>query len=66
MIDPFLPMIVETLATHPTLTAARLFHMARKRGYRGAESHFRSRVAQLRPRRTPEAYLRLRWTSPLS
>ena len=60
MIDPFLPMIVETLTTHPTLTAAKLFHMARARGYRGAESHFRSRIAQLRPRRVPEAYLRLR------
>ncbi len=62
MIDPYLPFIIETLDKYPKprLTAARLFHMARERGYRGSESHFRSRIAGLRPRRQPEAYLRLR------
>jgi len=56
MIDAYLPFIVETLAEFPKLSAVRLFRMARVRGYRGAESHFRSRIAQLRPRRTPEAH----------
>jgi len=60
MIDPYLPFIVEELAEFPRLSAARLFHMARVRGYTGAESHFRSRIAQLRPRAIPEAYLRLK------
>lgn len=58
--DPFVPMITETLAKYPTLTAQRLFVMARERGYRGGASQFRHRVSLLRPRRTPEAYLRLR------
>jgi len=59
-VDPFVPMITETLARFPTLTATRLFIMARERGYRGGASQFRYRVSLLRPRRTPEAYLRLR------
>lgn len=60
IIDPYLPFIIETLAAYPRLTAARLFHMVRARGHVGSESHFRSRIAGLRPRRTPEAYLRLK------
>jgi len=40
-------------------TAVRLEQMARARGYTGGSSHFRARVAQMRPRKTPEAYLRL-------
>ncbi len=59
ILDPYLPMIVEKLEEFPTLTAVRLLEMARVRGYTGASSHFRSRVAQMRPRKTPEAYLRL-------
>ncbi len=59
-VDAFVPMIVQTLERFPTLTAARLYVMARERGYRGSASHFRHRVSLLRPRRTAEAYLRLR------
>ena len=44
----------------PTLTAARLFDMVKARGYTGGPDHFRHRIAQLRPRRPREAYLRLR------
>ena len=44
----------------PTLTAARLFDMVTARGYTGGPDHFRHRIAQLRPRRPREAYLRLR------
>ena len=60
MIDPHVPFLLETLRQFPTLTATRLFHMVRERGYTGAESHFRARIAGLRPRKTPEAYLRLK------
>jgi len=59
-VDAFVPMIVQTLERFPTLTAARLYVMARERGYAGSASHFRHRVALLRPRRPAEAYLRLR------
>lgn len=60
IVDPYHPLIIETLAQYPTLSAARLLEMARARGYPGGASQFRSHVAQLRPRRPAEAYLRLR------
>jgi transposase len=59
-IDAYLPLIHETLAKFPTLTASRLFTMAYERGYRGSPDHFRHLVAEHRPRRPAEAYLRLR------
>ncbi|MEJ1360821.1 MAG: IS21 family transposase [Candidatus Sedimenticola sp. (ex Thyasira tokunagai)] len=58
--DPYLPFIVETLREYPTLTAARLYEMAKQRGYPGGPSQFRQRISQLRPRKQPEAYLRLK------
>ena len=58
--DPYVPFIKETLERYPRLTAARLFEMVKERGYPGAKDHFRSVVARYRPRRAPEAYLRLR------
>lgn len=60
MIDPYLPFIIDTLNEFPTLTAARLYEMAKQRGYPGAPSQFRQRISQLRPRKRPEAYLRLK------
>jgi len=60
IIDPYLPFIIETLAQYPKLTATRLYTMAQQRGYPGGPSQFRSHVAQLRPRKPSEAYLRLR------
>ena len=59
-VDPYVPLIVTTLQRFPRLTAARLYGMARERGYAGSASHFRHRVALLRPRPVAEAYLRLR------
>lgn len=59
-IDAYLPLIRETLAKFPTLTASRLHAMVRERGYRGSASHFRHLIAEQRPRRPAEAYLRLR------
>ena len=59
-IDLYLPFITETLSKYPSLTASRLHVMVQERGYCGSASHFRHLLASLRPRRTPEAYLRLR------
>ena len=59
-IDPYLPLIRQTLEKFPTLTASRLFAMMHERGYRGSPDHFRHLIALHRPRRPAEAYLRLR------
>jgi transposase len=59
-IDVYLPFIRQTLETFPTLTASRLYAMARERGYRGSPDHFRHLIACHRPRPKAEAYLRLR------
>jgi hypothetical protein len=55
-VDPYVGLIEETLERWPTLSAARLFVMARERGYTGGESQLRARVALLRPRPKAEAY----------
>jgi transposase len=59
IIDPYLPFIIEKLSQYPKLSAACLYGMVKERGYPGAASHFRQRIAQLRPKPQPEAYLRL-------
>src|SRR5271166_1743369 len=59
-IDAYLPFIRQTLETFPTLTASRLYAMARERGYRGSPDHFRHLIACHRPRPKAEGYLRLR------
>lgn len=58
--DPYVPFLLETLKTYPRLTASRLYHMVKERGYPGKEGHFRTIVARHRPPRITEAYLRLR------
>lgn len=58
--DPYLPFIIETLTKYPRICASRVFEMVRERGYPGRPDHFRSIVARVRPRRAPEAYLRLK------
>ena len=59
--DPFVPLIVKTLESYPTLSAARLFVMAKERGYPGkSEAQFRRVVSRYRPPPKTEAYLRLR------
>jgi transposase len=59
-VDPYLPLIHETLQKYPTLTASRLFAMVSERGYKGSPDHFRHVIGGLRPRPHAEAYLRLR------
>jgi transposase len=57
--EPFIPLIVETLEKHPSLTASRLYAMARDRGYTGSPDHFRRVVCWHRPRKPAEAFQRL-------
>jgi transposase len=59
-VDPYLPLILETLKMYPKLTASRLFAMVCERGYKGSPDHFRHLIACVRPRPPAEAYLRLR------
>ena len=59
-IERYLPFILQTLEKYPTLTASRLYGMVRERGYRGGADYFRRLIARHRPRRSVEAYLRLR------
>jgi transposase len=58
--DPYVVLILETLAQYPKLPASRLYAMAKERGYRGGPDHFRRVVGRHRPRPVAEAYLRLR------
>jgi transposase len=60
MVDPFVPLIRDTLAKYPRLRASRLYAMVKQRGYGGGPDHFRHVVARYRPRPVAEAYLRLR------
>ena len=60
MFDPFLPFVMETLEKFPSLTASRLYEMAKERGYPGGVDHFRHLVSFYRPRPQAEAYLRLK------
>jgi len=60
MIEPYVGFITETLTKFPSLRASRLYGMVKGRGYPGGPDHFRALIAQLRPRRPAEAYLRLR------
>ncbi len=59
-LDPFLPLVRETLTRYPKLCSTRLFEMLRPRGYTGSPVQLRRAVRQLRPGPVAEAYLRLR------
>jgi transposase len=60
MLDQFFGFIQQILEKFPKLTASRLYQMVYERGYRGGPDHFRHLIAEHRPRKTAEAYLRLR------
>jgi transposase len=60
LVDPYRSFMLETLEKYPTLAASRLHDMVCERGYTGQSSHFRHLVSTMRPRRSAEAYLRLR------
>src|SRR5690606_26283101 len=56
-LDRYKPFVHGVLEKHPRLRATRIFHMLRKRGYRGSVKTVRRYVATVRPRRPAEAYL---------
>jgi len=60
LIDDYLPFIIKTLEQYPLLCASRLYAMVVERGYQGGPDHFRHLIAEHRPRKVPEAYLRLK------
>src|ERR1035438_4349465 len=57
MLDPYLPLVRQTLEAHPRLRATRLHQMLRDRGYRGSVEQLRRGGARLRPQ-PQEAFLR--------
>lgn len=59
-LDPYLPLVRETLEQYPKLTATRIYEMLRPRGYAGSIVQLRRAVRQLRPEPRAEAFLRLR------
>ena len=61
-VDAYVPFIKETLEQWPTLRSTRIHDMLRERGFPGSPRTVREHVAQLRPRKQREAFLR---TSPL-
>jgi transposase len=58
-LDPYLPLIRDTLAQHPRLRATRLFEMVKGRGYRGSVIQLRRAVRVIRPAATATVYRRL-------
>lgn len=59
MLDPYKPLITETLEQHPRLRATRLYQMVRARGYAGSVIVVRRYVRTVRPAPQAEAYLRM-------
>jgi len=60
IIDPYLPFIKETLEKYPSLCASRLYGMVKERDYPGGPDHFRHLIAEHRPKKAAEAFLRLK------
>lgn len=60
MLDPYHEFVKSTLKEYPRLRATRLFQMLKDRGYAGSIVQLRRFIATARPRKSPEAFLRLR------
>jgi transposase len=58
-LDPYLPLIRDTLAQYPRLRATRLFEMVKSRGYPGSVVQLRRAVRLIRPAATASVYRRL-------
>ncbi len=58
-LDAYVDLIVETLKNYPDMPASRMYQIAAKHGYAGSEASMRRKVAELRPRKSSEAFLRL-------
>jgi len=63
MADPFVRFIVEQLEKYEGLCSSRLFEMVKERGYLGGADHFRRVVGRYRPRKSAEAFMRLKTLS---
>jgi transposase len=59
LLDPYKPLVLETLDQHPRLRATRLFEMLRTRGFLGSVQQVRRFVKVVRPRGPRDAFLRL-------
>jgi transposase len=58
-LDPYLPLIRDTLAQYPRLRATRLLEMVKGRGYTGSVVQLRRAVRLIRPAATATVYRRL-------
>ena len=58
-LDPYLPLIRDTLKQYPRLRATRLFEMVKLRGYTGSVVQLRRAVRLIRPAATATLYRRL-------
>ena len=58
-LDPYLPLIRDTLAQYPRLRATRVFEMVKARGYAGSVVQLRRAVRLIRPAATATVYRRL-------
>lgn len=58
-LDPYLPVIRDTLGQYPSLRATRLFEMVKARGYTGSVVQLRRAVRLIRPAATVTVYRRL-------
>lgn len=58
VLDPYKPLIHETLEKYPSLTATRLFEMVKARGFGGTYERVKVYVRRVRPTKS-EAYFRL-------
>lgn len=58
-LDPYLPLLRDTLAQYPRLRATRLFEMVKARGYAGSVVQLRRLVRLIRPAPTTTVYRRL-------
>ena len=58
IVDDYTPFIAELLQRWPTLRATRIFDMVCERGFSGSVRTIRAHVAELRPTKPREAWLR--------
>lgn len=59
MLDPYKPIIHETLEKYPRLTATRLLDMVKARGFEGGYEMVKRYIRRVRPQAKSEAYFRL-------
>jgi IS30 family transposase len=64
MLDPYLPLVRQTLEAHPRLRATRLHQMLEDRGFRGNVQQVRRVVARVRHKLTGHRLARSWWAAP--